>query len=140
MRFVIRGGKKLSGEIKVNGAKNSVLKAMAASLLFDSPLRINNVPAIEDVFRMKELLEGLGVKVENGQEHSVSIDPRMVVGHELKRDIAKRLRASMVLVGPLLARSGRAFFPYPGGCVIGKRPIDIFLDGWRAMGAPSWAT
>ena len=135
MKFLIRGGKKLSGEIKVNGAKNSALKAMAASLLFDSPIRINNVPAIEDVTRMTELLEGLGVKIENGKREKLEIDPRGVSGHELKREIAKRLRASIVLVGPILARSGRAVFPYPGGCVIGKRPIDIFLDGWKAMGA-----
>lgn len=134
MKFLIRGGKRLAGTIFVNGAKNSVLKAMAASPLFAEPITIKNVPLIEDVLRMRELLEDLGVKVEEGDKMLV-IDPREVGGGKLKKEIAERLRASIVLAGPLLARGGKAEFPYPGGCVIGKRPIDIFLAGWRAMGA-----
>lgn len=135
MKFLIRGGKKLLGEIAVKGAKNAVLKAMAASLLFSRPITLENVPAIEDVSRLAELLEKLGAKTERKKERMLRIDPTPIKSGRLDTEIAKRLRASMVLVGPLLARRGEAIFPYPGGCVIGKRPIDIFLDGWKAMGA-----
>ncbi|MBU6500815.1 MAG: UDP-N-acetylglucosamine 1-carboxyvinyltransferase [Patescibacteria group bacterium] len=134
MKFIIRGGKRLAGTIEVNGAKNSVLKAMAASLLFSNPITIKNTPFIEDVLRMRELLEDLGAKVEEGDRMLV-IDPTSVRDGKLNKEIAERLRASIVLAGPLLARNGWADFPYPGGCVIGKRPIDIFLSGWQAMGA-----
>lgn len=134
MRFLVRGGKKLRGEIAVRGAKNSALKIMAASLLFDGPVVAENVPQIEDVFRMKELLANLGAKIRvSGRK--MRIDTGALRGSAFTKAIAERLRASIVLVGPLLARRGEASFPYPGGCVIGRRPIDIFLDGWRAMGA-----
>ena len=135
MKFVIRGGKKLSGTIVVNGAKNSVLKAMAASLLFSGPITIENVPQIEDVARMSELLMDLGCGIKTPDGRTLEIYTGNVTKTELKEEIAKRLRASIVLAGPLLARSGKVSFPHPGGCVIGKRPIDVFLDGWRALGA-----
>ncbi len=145
MKFVIAGGRKLQGEIEVRGAKNSVIKAMAASLLFDGPITITNAPLIEDVFRMSELLENLGVKIENfppGEDsllaegiRKLKLDPTNANGTVLKKDIAERLRASIVIAGPLLARNKKVSFPHPGGCVIGKRPIDIFLSGWTAMGA-----
>src|SRR3989344_2867023 len=113
MKFLIRGGKKLSGKISVMGAKNSALKAMTAFLLFDSPIRLENMPLIEDVFRMAELLEGAGVKIEKKKERGFEIDPRGASGTELKKEIAERLRASIVLAGPLLARMGRGAFPHP---------------------------
>lgn len=125
----------MSGEIKVNGAKNSVLKAMAASLLFSGSITIKNVPQIEDVMRMKELLEDLGVEVKKSDRDCFRMDAAGLSGTNLKKDIAERLRASVVLAGPLLVRNKKVSFPHPGGCVIGKRPIDIFLNGWRAMGA-----
>ncbi len=120
-KFVIEGlaGKKtLSGEIEVMGAKNAALKALPASVLFEDELRIERIPDIEDVKRMKELLEGV-------------IEGNTV----LKKEIAERLRASIVLTGPVLARHGEVTFPYPGGCVLGERPIDLFLQSFRAMGA-----
>lgn len=132
--FIIRGGKKLKGEIEVRGAKNSVLKAMAASLLFANPLEVKNVPFIEDVFRMGELLKELGVSF-NLNQRKLTLGARKIRSGFLKKEIAERLRSSIVLVGPLLWRSEKVFFPHPGGCVIGRRPIDVFLDGWRAMGA-----
>lgn len=135
MKFLIRGGKKLSGEIAVKGAKNAALKAMAAALLFENPVVLENMPLIEDVSRAGELLGGLGASIKKRGEGAIEIDPRGAVQSELEQEIAKRLRASVVVVGPLLARGGKASFPYPGGCVIGRRPIDVFLDGWRAMGA-----
>ena len=134
MKFLVRGGKKLSGEIDVMGAKNSVLKAMAASVLFDGVVNITNVPLIEDVFRMRELLSDIGAEVRE-EKRKLSISTDKLRGDTLKKSVSERLRASIVLAGPILARQGKVFFPYPGGCVIGKRPIDVFLDGWRAMGA-----
>src|SRR3989344_705880 len=133
--FLIKGGKALKGEIEVMGAKNSVLKVFPASLLFSNTLRIKNVPLIEDVFRMIDLLEDIGSKVGKTGENTFEINSGKVSGSKLRKDIAERFRGSIVLAGPLLARSGKVIFPHPGGCVIGKRPIDIFLDGWTKMGA-----
>ena len=132
--LVIRGGKKLKGAIEVGGGKNSVLKGIAASLLFAGPIRISNIPLIEDVRRMTELLEGLGAGVTENSR-ILKIDPGALKGHKLDNNIAKSIRASIVLAGPLLARERRAVFPHPGGDVIGKRPIDLFLEGLEAMGA-----
>src|SRR3989344_3823133 len=117
-RFVVEGlgGKKtLRGTIAVKGAKNAALKALAASVLFDDSVAIENLPDIEDVKRMQELLAG-GLPV-------------------LKKEIAERLRASIVLTGPALARYGTVTFPFPGGCVLGERPIDLFLEGFKKLGA-----
>ncbi|MBX4192014.1 UDP-N-acetylglucosamine 1-carboxyvinyltransferase [Candidatus Parcubacteria bacterium] len=119
-RFVVEGlsGKKvLAGDISVRGAKNAVLKAFAAKVLFEDEMQLSNVPQIEDVARMQELLEGLKD------------------GPVLKKDVAERIRASIVLTGPVLARYGSVSFPHPGGDVIGPRPINLFLEGFKAMGA-----
>ncbi len=125
----------LEGEIEVHGGKNSVLKALPASLLFAGPVGFDNVPRIEDVFRMNELLTELGAKVSKKGKRLFEVDPRTLKGTSLKKELAKSIRVSVVLAGPLLARAKRAAFPHPGGDVIGKRPIDIFLEGWRAFGA-----
>jgi UDP-N-acetylglucosamine 1-carboxyvinyltransferase len=135
MKFVIRGGKKLSGKIEVMGAKNLALKAMAASLLFGNSVTIENIPQIEDVTRMSELLMDLGAAIKRPDERTLVIDSGDIKKTALRPDIAKKFRASIVLVGPLLVRSKKVSFPHPGGCVIGKRPINVFLDGWLAMGA-----
>lgn len=135
-RYVIRGGKTLSGEIPVRGAKNHVLKLFPASILFAGPVTITNVPHIEDILRAGELLENLGFGVEKRGERAYKISPpRRIASSLLEKDIAERIRASILFVGPLLSRTGRAQFPFPGGCVIGRRPIDLFLHGWTAMGA-----
>ena len=119
-RFVVEGlggGRMLEGKIPVRGAKNAILKALAAGALFEDEIIFENVPEIEDVHRMRELLV-------HAKQAPV-----------LKKDIAERFRASVVLTGPLLARFGEVSFPYPGGCVLGERPIDLFLNGFKAMGA-----
>lgn len=133
--FRIRGGARLRGGIEVRGAKNSVLKTMAASILFDQPIEIENLPLIEDVSRMSELLTGLGVDAQKSGERRLRLNAAGLKTSSLDSEIAKRFRASIVVAGPVLARTGRTQFPHPGGCLIGKRPIDVFLDGWRAMGA-----
>lgn len=133
--FVIRGGKGLSGTIEVRGAKNLTLKALASSLLFSKPLSLSNLPLIEDVWRMTELLSDLGALIQKTGERSLRLDARSLKGGILKEEAAGRLRASVVLSGPLLARAHKVLFPHPGGDVIGKRPIDIFLEGFKAFGA-----
>ena len=133
--FLVQGGKLLKGSIKVNGAKNAALKSLAASLLFEDTVTIKNTPKIEDMFRGIELLESLGAEVEQKENSLIIKPPKISGGADLHQGIAKSFRASIVFIGPLLARRGKVSFPHPGGCVIGKRPIDLFLEGWRAMGA-----
>ncbi|MFC1721193.1 UDP-N-acetylglucosamine 1-carboxyvinyltransferase [Patescibacteria group bacterium] len=136
-KFVIQGlagRRKLNGTIQVNGAKNAVLKALAATILFKDKVTLKNVPDIEDVSRTLDLLEDLGVGVErNGM--SISCDPRSINKNTLNKKISQQLRASIVLTGPVLARTGRVVFPHPGGCVIGARPIDSFVEAFKKMGA-----
>lgn len=133
-KFIIQGGRKLSGEIKVNGAKNAALKVLAASLLTDQEWNISNVPQIEDIFRLLELLKNIGVEVENGSKGAYRLKANKIQTSRLEPSIAKKLKGSILMAGPLLARCGSAVFPRPGGCVIGQRPRDIFLDGFKAFG------
>jgi len=136
-KFIVEGlgGRRaLTGTLAVNGAKNAALQAFAFSYLFTDALRLENVPDIEDTHHMIELLEHTGVRVDVG-EKGVYI---LTVGEltpELPHELSRRLRASVVLTGPLLARAGRVSFPHPGGCVIGNRPIDIFLHAYHKLGA-----
>ncbi len=137
-KFIIQGleGQRvLEGKIPVRGAKNAVLKAFAASILFENGIRIDNVPFIQDVASMSELLKHLGVDVGQSGEKSFLLNSSEFIGTDLCGDIAKSFRSSIVLTGPILAREGRVTFPHPGGCVIGERPIDIFLEGFKKMGA-----
>lgn len=134
--FVIEGKAKLGGEISVKGAKNSALKIIPAALLSAQPLTITNLPMIEDVVQALELLADLGANINRkGSECHIQI--KDVASIELKPKFANKLRASIVFVGPLLARTGEVKFPHPGGCVIGagKRPIDLFLEGFVEFGA-----
>ncbi len=134
-QFIIKGGRKLTGEVEIGGAKNSVLKILSAAILLSGRVVIKNVPAIEDVRRMIELLENLGAVVSYLDEKTLSVDARTISSGVMRDDLAKRLRSSILLIGPLLARFGSVSFPHPGGCIIGQRPIDLFLDGFRALGA-----
>ncbi|HVZ75904.1 MAG TPA: UDP-N-acetylglucosamine 1-carboxyvinyltransferase [Candidatus Paceibacterota bacterium] len=129
----LAGQRKLRGAIAVGGAKNAILKSMPAALLFDDAVHLTNVPDIEDVERVKELLEAMGATVER-TDHALTIATSAANTHELDDAIARRLRASIVFAGPVLARFGKVSFPHPGGDVIGPRPIDLFLQGFRAMG------
>lgn len=129
------GGKKsLNGSINVNGAKNAVLQAFASTILFKDEVVIKNVPQIEDVKRMCDLLKDLGAEItERGRAVSVKFGKK--ISSEIGEEISKKLRASIVLTGPLLSRNGEVIFPHPGGCVIGSRPIDLFIEGFTKMGA-----
>jgi len=137
-RFLIEGlgGKKtLSGSVAINGAKNAALKLMASSLLFRDEVVLKNVPDIEDVRAMVDLLEDIGIGIGMRGKHTYVFTPHSKCRTNLSPDISKQLRASVVLTGPMLARFGKVSFPHPGGCVIGERPIDLFLDGFKKMGA-----
>ncbi len=135
-KFEIEGGCELKGEIKVNGAKNSALKILASVVLTEEKIVIENFPFIEDTKRMLELLEELGaVIVKDVENKKVKINPEGIKAGNLQGELVKKLRASILLVGPLLARFGEVNMTYPGGCVIGKRPIDLFLDGFQKLGA-----
>ena len=131
----LAGEKKLRGEIAVRGAKNAALKAIAASALFADPLPVSNLPVIADVERMKDLLVSVGASVSGAKRRIVISLPRELKKAAFDPGVSRRLRASVVATGPLLARTGRIVFPHPGGCVIGARPIDLFLEGFARMGA-----
>jgi len=133
-KYVIEGGHKLSGEISVSGAKNEALKILAACVMLDTPTTITNFPEIEDGARMLELLEDIGATVKRG-EHSVIIKPEGINKTAPAPELMHKLRSSIMLAGPLLARFGEVTMAHPGGCVIGKRPIDMFLSGFEALGA-----
>lgn len=128
--FIINGGRKLEGEVTIGNAKNAALKILAASLLTPEVIKIPNLPEIEDIVRMKELLIDLGVRISQD-----CFDSSKLRKTDLDYKIADRFRASIVLTGPLLARFGKVSFPHPGGCTLGKRPINFFIDGFKALGA-----
>ncbi len=136
-RFVVEGlngARVLRGSIAVRGAKNAVIKSMAASLLFADELLLDNVPHIEDLDTFGKLLQNLGASVVV-EGSTCTIHTGGVNKTELDDTLARRLRASIVASGPLLARFGRVSFPHPGGDIIGPRPINFFLDGFAKMGA-----
>jgi UDP-N-acetylglucosamine 1-carboxyvinyltransferase len=121
--YIIEGGKKLTGSIRVSGNKNSVLPCMAAAVLSDKAVTLQNVPNISDVGVMIEILTALGVKVERG-EHTLTINAAELSDFRMPKQLITRLRASILLVGPLLGRLGKAEFSHPGGDIIGKRSIE----------------
>jgi len=134
-KFVIEGGVPLSGTVTPAGNKNGALPILAAALLTEEEVVVRNVPRIRDVDAMLDLLRDLGVRVEWTGENDVSLVADHVLGHEVDRDLAERIRASFLLAGPLLARFGRAVMPPPGGDVIGRRRLDPHLDAFRELGA-----
>lgn len=130
----LAGRKELSGSVSVEGAKNAALPIMAATLLVEGDVQLTNVPAIADMVSMTRLLEGLGVFVtrKNGDASVRAGDARETV---LDAKLAKSLRASVLLVGSVLARHSSVTFSHPGGCVLGTRPVDLFIEGFQALGA-----
>ncbi|HEY1330469.1 MAG TPA: UDP-N-acetylglucosamine 1-carboxyvinyltransferase [Actinomycetota bacterium] len=132
-RLAITGSGPLAGTVPIGGAKNSALKVMAASLLADGPSVIENVPRIADCFTMAEVLEHLGAGV-SWDGTTLTIDARDAAGVETPYELVRQMRASIVVLGPLLARGGRARVAMPGGCNIGSRKIDLHLKGFERMG------
>ena len=134
-RIRIRGGKPLSGSISVSGAKNAVLALMPAALLANSPLHLQNVPNLADVATMSALLQHLGMDVVHDKSGRTLALTGPATGNEAPYDIVRKMRASVLVLGPLLARHGVARVSLPGGCAIGTRPVDLHLKGLEAMGA-----
>ena len=134
-KLLICGGRPLDGEVRISGAKNATLPIIAATLLADGPSTIANVPHLQDVTTMIELLGrmGVGVTVDDGMR--VTIDPRGTAHCVAPYELVKRMRASILVLGPLVARFGEADVSLPGGCAIGARPVNLHVDGLRAMGA-----
>lgn len=135
-KFIITGGQKLSGEIAVGGAKNNAQIMIPVSLLSTGIITLKNVPLIDGVEKSLELLRDLGAEVTEG-DHQLEISTAKLNKNELDKKIADKFRTSVMFVGPILARLGEVKFPHPGGCVIGAagRPIDLFLEGFAALGA-----
>ena len=134
-RIVIRGEARLEGEVQVSGSKNSALALMAASILGQGETRLRNVPRLRDVEAMLELLRALGAKADWSGAHQVCIDGSTISSAEAPYELVRKMRASFMVLGPLLARFGSARVSEPGGCAIGVRPIDQHLKGFEALGA-----
>ena len=134
-KLIINGGGPLEGDVRVSGAKNAVLPIMAAALLADEAVTIENVPHLHDVTTTMELLGGMGVRLMVGDRMSIEIDPTTIEAFTAPYELVRTMRASILVLGPLLARFGRAEVSLPGGCAIGTRPVDVHLRGLEAMGA-----
>jgi UDP-N-acetylglucosamine 1-carboxyvinyltransferase len=134
-RLVIRGGNQLKGSVQIHGAKNAALPQIAAALLSAEPLEIGNVPDLLDVTTMLGLMQELGVTSERSPGGDVLLDPRAACNSQASYDIVRRMRASILVLGPLVARFGSARVSLPGGCAIGARPVDLHLKALTALGA-----
>ena len=136
--FVIEGGRKLSGRLRVNGSKNAALPLLAASLLTDEPMILRDVPNLSDIRNMHRLLGELGVEIETGADADRPASRLQVMDeseHHARYDIVRTMRASICVLGPMLAKRGKARVSMPGGCAIGQRPVDLHLRGLEALGA-----
>ena len=133
-KFIIQGGTKLSGSIDVKGAKNHALKVIAASILSEDVMTLERVPEIEDAQRLLEILKHQGARVTRKAKGTYRINTQPVKSTALSRKLVPQLRSSIVLTGPMLARFGKVSLPHPGGCAIGRRPIDVFISGFKALG------
>ncbi len=134
-KFSIHGGRRLDGEIRISGAKNAALPILAATLLTDATLRIRNVPDLQDITTMIDLLASMGVVLRRDERHGLEADAANISSFTAPYELVKTMRASILVLGPMLARFGQAQVSFPGGCAIGSRPIDLHLHGLQAMGA-----
>ena len=134
-KLLIRGGRTLNGEMTVSGAKNAALPELCAVLLCDQPVTLNNVPRLQDVSTMLKLIRNMGVSAERADNDDVLLNAGDLHTPEAPYELVKTMRASVLALGPLLARFGRATVSLPGGCAIGSRPVDQHIKGLVAMGA-----
>ncbi len=134
-KLSIIGGNPLKGEIRISGAKNSALPILAASLLADTPVKLANVPHLGDITTTMSLLGEMGVKLTIDEKLNVETDCSSINKYEAPYELVRTMRASVLVLGPLLSKYGQAYVSLPGGCAIGSRPIDIHIEGLRAMGA-----
>ncbi|HWT28440.1 MAG TPA: UDP-N-acetylglucosamine 1-carboxyvinyltransferase [Methylophilaceae bacterium] len=134
-KLVIEGGVPLRGEVTISGAKNAALPIICAALLAETPLHLTSVPALRDVGTTYHLLQHMGVAVSKQGANAVTLDASNITAHEAPYEMVKTMRASILVLGPLLARFGHARVSLPGGCAIGSRPVDLHIKGLKAMGA-----
>ncbi len=136
-RILIRGGQPLQGQIEIGGAKNAALPILAASLLTDEPLRLRNLPDVADIGSMRRLLETLGVdtRAPSDQPHELELTTPAIRSTTAEYDLVRKMRASVLVLGPLVARAGEARVSLPGGCAIGPRPVDLHIKGLEELGA-----
>jgi len=137
-KLVIRGGEPLLGTIRISGSKNAALPCMAAALLTDEPVILENIPQVRDIETTRKLLSAMGAEVELGfgrAQHRTTICARNLTAPEASYELVKTMRASTLVLGPLVARCGRARVSLPGGCAIGARPIDLHIKGLESLGA-----
>ena len=134
-KLLIRGGVALDGEVRISGAKNAALPILAATLLADEPVVVGNVPHLHDITTTMELLGRMGVRLMVDEKMRIEVDPRSITDLYAPYELVKTMRASILVLGPLLAHFGRADVSLPGGCAIGSRPVNLHIDGLRAMGA-----
>lgn len=135
-KYIVEQSGPLRGEVEISGSKNAVLPILAATVMAEGICEINDVPHLRDVDVMCNILRAIGVKVEeNWYSHTVTVDAREITHTELPYDLVKKMRASIFLMGPMLARMGKATIALPGGCAIGDRPIDLHTKGLKTLGA-----
>ncbi len=134
-KLIISGGGPISGEIRISGSKNSALPILASTLLTETPMCIGNLPHLNDVTTMLTLLRCMGLSVTLNEKMRVEVDASTITEYTAPYDLVKTMRASILVLGPMLARYGEANVSFPGGCAIGSRPVDIHLRGLEAMGA-----
>ena len=134
-KLLIRGGRQLHGEVRISGAKNAALPELCAALLTSEPVTLVNLPRLQDVATMLHLIRNMGVTIEQAADGSVCIDSSKLSSPEAPYELVKTMRASVLALGPLLARFGDATVSLPGGCAIGSRPVDQHIKGLQAMGA-----
>lgn len=134
-KLIIKGGPRLNGEIRISGAKNAALPILAATLLADGPVTISNVPHLHDITTTMELLGRMGLELTIDEKMNVQVDSRTIREFFAPYELVRTMRASILVLGPLLTRFGRADVALPGGCAIGSRPVNLHLQGLTAMGA-----
>ena len=134
-KLIVNGGRPLSGEVRISGAKNAALPVLIASLLTPEPLRVSNIPHLHDITTTLSLLGQLGVSVQVDEKMVSEADASEVQCVKAPYELVKTMRASILVLGPLLARFGEAEVSLPGGCAIGARPVDLHIRGLEKMGA-----
>jgi UDP-N-acetylglucosamine 1-carboxyvinyltransferase len=134
-KLAITGGRRLDGETRISGAKNAALPILAATLLTDRQVTLGNIPHLRDITTTVQLLSRMGVKVTLHEDRRLEVDPSSITDHQAPYDLVKTMRASILVLGPLVGRFGQADVSLPGGCAIGARPVDLHVAGLRSLGA-----
>ena len=134
-KLIITGGNKLSGELRISGAKNAALPILAATLLSEAPVSVGNIPHLHDITTTMELLGRMGVQLMVDEKMNIEVDSSTINSYEAPYELVRTMRASILVLGPLLARFGEAHVSLPGGCAIGTRPVDVHINGLIKMGA-----